>query len=229
MHKRTSFISIVFLIIISVRIIHGNEIHNAGKLTYNQNLLVKFADSFLGKRTYSKVVVKKRTFILDCVGFVSAVYYGIGIDIRKDFASYTGNGVSRLFHSLYDKGMIYRDRQPAVGDIIFWDYSWDKNNDGNTGKDRLTHAGIVMQIDSDGTIHYIHANYVYGIVIETMNLKYPSTFKNAYGKQINSILALGSSLKKHPLHWLSGDMWNAYGTVPGIKSAVKKRIKPLKK
>ena len=191
-------------------------------------MLVEFAHTFVGKKTYSKAVVRDRTFILDCIGLVSAVFYGIGIDIKKDFNKYSGNGVSRLFLSLDKKGMIYKNRLPAVGDVVFWDNSWDKNEDGKMGNDPLTHAGIVMKVDKDGTVHYIHANYVKGIVIETMNMKYPTTYKDASGKILNSILALGSSPKKHPVHWLSGDMWNAYGIVLENENSVKKPAKKKK-
>src|SRR5512138_2517929 len=90
----------------------------AKKNVSNQTRLVNFAKTFLGKKTYSKTIVRDRTFTLDCIGFVSAVYYGIGIDIKKDFVKYAGNEVSRLFQSLKFKKMIYRDRLPAVGDVI---------------------------------------------------------------------------------------------------------------
>jgi hypothetical protein len=191
----------------------GKEVIKKNKLTEKQNSLLIVANSLLGKKTYSKTIVNNKTFILDCIGLVSAVYYGIGIDIQKDFAKYSGNGVARLFSSLKDKNCIIKDKNPSIGDVIFWDNSWDKNGDGIMGNDQLTHAGIVINTDKDGTISYIHANYIYGIVIETMNLNEPTTFKDANGKTINSILALDATVKKHSLHWLSGDMWNAYGRV----------------
>ena len=179
-----------------------------------QDELLKTAFSLLGRKPGEVILMNDRSFTLDCIGTISAIYYGIGIDITKDFGKYEGNGVSRLYDSLSDRGLLHKNKTPEPGDIIFWDNTWDRNEDGIIGNDPLTHAGMVVKVDDDGTISYIHENYIFGIVIEVMNLLKPGIDKDETGKAINSALYASSSLYNHPAHWLSGDLWKEYGIIP---------------
>ncbi len=182
-----------------------------------QEKILDQAFALLGKKPNSTVIVKNKKFKLDCVGTVSAIFYSVGIDITKDFRKYRGNGVSRIYHSLKDKVSVYTDKWPKVGDIIFWENTWDRNNDGIIGNDPFTHAGIVVKVDDDGTIHYIHENYFLGVVVERMNLYKPNVYKDISGKIINSPMYTGSSIRNHPEKWLSGDLWKEFGGVIKVK------------
>lgn len=201
-----------FLFLLLTFILFSCNTFSDVKENYNQKekFLYSF-NHFVGKKTYDKVKVLDKYFTLDCIGTVLAIYYKMGIDIN--LSSYTGNGVARLFNYLKDNGKLYKNKIPKIGDFIFWDNTYDKNEDGILGNDNLTHCGIVVEIEKDGTIQYIHANYVYGIVIEQMNLNYPDIYKDEDGKKINSILALGASIKKHPHKWLSGNLFRSYGSI----------------
>jgi hypothetical protein len=53
-----------------------------------------------GKAYQSMAVVNGRTLALDCIGTLSAIFYGMKIDVTKDFSRYSGNGVSCLYQSL---------------------------------------------------------------------------------------------------------------------------------
>ena len=178
-----------------------------------QKRLEEAAQTFIGKKVNSKVSVNNKDFSLDCIGTVAALYYSIGYDIQKDSWNYSGNGVSRLYESLKDKGLLISDKTPEVGDIIFWDHTWDRNGDGIIGNDPLTHSGIVLKTEEDGTIHYLHANYYYRIVIEYMNLLRPDVYRDENGKTLNSPLFDGSNSRKHPPKWLAGDLWRDYGRI----------------
>ncbi len=178
-----------------------------------QKRLEEAAQTFIGKKVNSKVMVNDKDFSLDCIGTVAALYYSIGYDIQKDSWNYSGNGVSRLYESLSDKGLLTQDKTPEVGDIIFWDHTWDRNGDGVIGNDPLTHSGIVVKTEEDGTIHYLHANYYYGIVIEFMNLLHPDVYRDENGKTLNSPLFDGSNSRKHPPKWLAGDLWRDHGRI----------------
>ncbi len=179
--------------------------------------ILRQADELLGKKTYSKVFVNGKSFTLDCIGTIGAIYYSAGIDIRKYFGKYNGGGVERFYRTLKDNKSLFNDRRPEPGDVIFWDNTWDANENGKNGDDRLTHVGMVISVDDDGTINFIHANYVLGIVIEQMNLQKPAVYRDKNGKIINTPMYLNSSLKSHPEHWLSGDLFNRYGSVLRIK------------
>jgi hypothetical protein len=180
-------------------------------------IILDQADILIGKKPYEVVKVHNKTFKLDCIGTVSAIFYSAKIDIRKYFKKYKGNGVSRFYYTLKDIKTLHKENIPEVGDVIFWDNTWDRNEDKVIGNDPLTHTAVVVKIDDDGTIHYVHLNYVYGVVVEQMNLLNPTVYKDKNGKEINSPMYINSSLKKHPEHWLSGDLFKHFGGVLKVK------------
>ncbi len=187
----------------------------SAELTRDEKSVTASAEALLGQAPNARVTVNGKTFMLDCIGTVSAIYYRLSIDITKDFASLPGNGVRRLYESLRRRNAVHTDTYPRPGDVIFWDNTWDANSDGNRNNDPLTHAGIVLSVDEDGTVRYVHAHYRRGVVVEVMNLLDPVNNRTRDGKIINSPLALGSGISRrnNPERWLSGDLWNSFGDV----------------
>lgn len=175
------------------------------------------AYGLLGYKPDSTVYVRGKKFTLDCIGTVAAIFYGAGIDIMADAGKFYApgdNGVAMFYKSLKNKNGVYKSKYPKPGDVIFWDNTWDRNSNGRFGDDPLTHVGLVTKVDNDGTIHYIHDNYVYGIVVETMNLYRPKDIRDENGKIINSALYMNSSETKKLSHpWLSGDLFREFGGV----------------
>jgi len=138
-------------------------------LTATQEKVIEGSYWALGKR---QLKVRDKVFNLDCSGTVMAIYYYAGIDLSRDFAKYSGGGTERIFRYLEEKELLYDTEMPVPGDIIFWDNTYDKNGDGKRN-DKLTHVGIVVEVDEEGTITYLHEHYKKGIILETMNLKIP--------------------------------------------------------
>ncbi len=167
---------------------------------------------FLGKRYSEPVFVGNERINLDCIGLILAVYKSMGIDLSVDFNRHPGNGISRLYATLLERSLLHNGR-PAVGDIIFWDNTWDRSQDGNPGNNPLTHAGLVLTVEPDGQIYYVHANYVRGVVVEEMNLERPDVYRDQSGKVLNSILYYPATTTNHPENWLSGQLFNKYGRV----------------
>jgi len=173
----------------------------------------------LGQLPDARVNVNGRVFVLDCIGTVAAIYWRMNIDVQKDFALYSGNGVSRLYRSLASRDVVHVDSYPRPGDIVFWDNTWDANGDGNRTNDPLTHAGIVVAVDDDGTIQYIHAHLTRGVVIEVMNLLDPATAFDASGKRINNTMAIATtSGGPRPDRYVSGDVFRQFGDILGAAS-----------
>ncbi len=139
------------------------------ELTETQEKLIEGSHWALGK---SKLNVNGKAFNLDCSGTVMAIYYYAGIDLSRDFNKYSGGGTSRIYQYLDDKNLLYETKIPVPGDIIFWDNTYDYNGDG-LRNDLLTHMGIVVEIAEDGTVTYLHEHYKKGIILESMNLKFP--------------------------------------------------------
>lgn len=182
-----------------------------GRLAERERL-VNGALALLGQKPNAKVTVNGRTFILDCIGTVSAAYWSESYDIQRDFAKYPGNGVNRLYLSARDWAALHELREPKLGDIIFWSNTYDRNENGTLYDDGLTHAGIVVKVENDGTVHYLHESYSRGVVIAYFNLLHPSEPRSPEGKIWNSPMYLGSNYDKatNPPHWLSGDLWSAF-------------------
>jgi hypothetical protein len=77
---------------------------------------------------------------------------------------------------------------------------------------------VVLAVDDDGTIHYVHENLFKGVMIEVMNLLQPAVARDANGKRLNSGLAITAKARgPKPKHWLSGDVFNTFGDVLRIK------------
>jgi hypothetical protein len=186
----------------------------ARPLSEEEKSVIASAQTLIGRAPESKVVVNGRSFTLDCIGTVAAIYFKLGIDITKDFPRYSGNGVNRFYESLKARNALHRDEIPRPGDAIVWDNTWDANNDGKLDNDPHTHAAVVVAVEEDGTIHYVHEHVSRGVIVEVMNLKRPGDYQDEKGKLINSPLALVTGTGRgRPEHWLSGDLLNGFGDV----------------
>lgn len=171
------------------------------------------ARALLGQKPYARVVVRGRVFELDCIGTVSAAWWGAGWDIQRDFPKYSGNGVKRLYDSLKAWGAAGVGRRPKPGDFIFWEDTYDRNGNGKLYDDGITHAGIVVSTDADGTVEYLHLSYSRGVVLAFCNLDHPDRGFGPGGKIWNSPMFQGSGYNnpKNPPKWLSGALWEAFG------------------
>jgi hypothetical protein len=175
-----------------------------------QQDLVGAANQLLGRQ---ELVVRGRRFNMDCTGVVLAIYYSAGLDLSRDLERYSGNGVARLFKSLEARDLLYRTRDPAPGDIIFWDNTYDRNGDGRMN-DTLTHTGMVVNTYPDGRVEYIHLNYRRGIILENMNLHHPDAYlETRSGKVtiVNSPMRMKEAGQPHPEKWLASQLYRVFG------------------
>jgi hypothetical protein len=187
--------------------------------TADELAVIASAKTLLGKPPNANVTINGRAFTLDCIGTVCAAFYGVSLDVAKDFDYYTGDGVNRLYMTLMERNALHNDKYPRPGDVVIWDNTWDVKGDGDRIHDPRTHAGIVMAVDADGTIYYLHENLYKGVVIETMNLLRPADAWDEQGKRMNSGMAIASKPGgPRPEHSLSGDVFDCFGDVLGQKS-----------
>ncbi len=189
-----------------------------GELTGLQENVLSAAHRLLGTAPNATVTVRGKTYVCDCIGSVGAIFYDAGIDIFGDLGPSRGGdgGVDAFYRILEAEDVLHTNRLPAVGDVIFWDNTYDRNSDGIIGNDPNTHVGIVVQVEKDGTIHYLHENQFTGIVVERMNLYQPDVHRDPItGKLLNSPMFDGSyeGNPNNPEHWLAGDLWKEFGGV----------------
>ena len=164
----------------------------------------------MGKR---ELIIRGKRFNMDCTGTILAIYYYAGIDLARDFNKHTGNGVTRLYKSLEAQGLLYDTRYPVTGDIIFWDNTYDRNEDGQWNYP-LTHVGMVMSVSAEGDVEYVHLNYRRGIITENMNLRQPQIHQRMEKGQmriVNSPIRMKQAGRSHPENWLSGQLFRIFG------------------
>ena len=172
--------------------------------------LAEGARSILGRK---QLVVRGRRFNMDCTGVVLAIYWYAGIDLARDFSRFSGNGVSRIYATLERENLLYSTTMPLVGDIIFWDNTYDEKQNPLMD-DPLSHVGMVLETGDDGTISYVHYHITRGITIDYMNLRNPDVqSRTDFGRVrvINSPLRLAVRGQPHAAKWLSGQLYRALG------------------
>lgn len=165
------------------------EAYGLSPITEPQRLIAEGGASLVGMKTLS---VNGVTYPNDCTGLVRAAYAFASIDLARDFGRYAGNGVRRLYETLKGESLLYAVRYPMPGDLIFWDNTYDANGNG-IADDELTHAGVVISVEADGSIRYLHYNYKSGPVIERMNLTRPELGSGDDGLPVNSALRMKDS------------------------------------
>ncbi len=159
--------------------------------------------------------VKGKSFTSDCIGFVRYVYYSAGIDISHIYDGGRG-GVSSFYKGIEKRGWIYNEFSPRIGDLIFFDNTYDANRNRKWDDD-LTHIGIISGFGKHGTIFYIH--YASGRVKEDrINLNYPNThaFRQKDGKLyiINSHLRINRGEGYSKKEYLSSSFFRCFARIP---------------
>jgi hypothetical protein len=95
------------------------------------------------------------------------------------------NGVHILHQFVQRVGATHQNPEPAVGDLVFFHNTYDRNRDAATN-DLWTHIGIVTGMDRDQTVTFHH--YLNGRVRKSvMNLRHPYQHQRN-GKIINTYL-----------------------------------------
>lgn len=181
----------------------------AGALSERQILLVQAAREIVETQS---TIVGETTFSYDCSGTILTVYAHAGIYLIDLFGNYTGNGVARLHGIAADYKVLHVRNLPEPGDVIFWDNTYDRNQDGSWN-DPLTHAGLVMSVADDGTVEFLHHNYRRGIVTATMNLLKPDIYQNDEGGELNSPMRMASQRSANPDLWLSSHLFREFASM----------------
>lgn len=153
--------------------------------------------------------VEDHSYPLDCTGTVLAAYEIAGAGLIDAFRAVGGGGVTRLYTIAEERGVFFRSGTPEPGDVLFWDNTYDSNEDGRFN-DPLTHAGIVLAVEDSGTIEYLHHNYRRGIVVERMNLSRPDVYLDDDGTLVNSPMRMASHRYMNPDAWLASHLFRGY-------------------
>lgn len=162
------------------------------------------AKGFVGHRS---VVVDGERYRFDCSGITRGIYARAGFPLGGTPSFRGENDVSVLYRYVRENGSLRRS-DPLVGDLVFFDDTYDKNNDG-VRNDPLTHVGVVEDVLSDGTVVFVH-HAAGGILRYRMNLAHPAVRRDDSKRTLNHYLRRAE--RGQPAK-TTAQLFVAYGTV----------------
>lgn len=139
----------------------------------------------------------------DCSGYASAALSLCGVAADGTVAT------------LYDRALAndaLRWSDPRPGDLVFFDDTHDRDDDGGGG-DALTHVGIVVDVDPDGVAYFLQAGTRRGRTNGAIDVERPSMHRDADGKVINSYLRTPKPWDTPDTAYLAGELWAGFGRV----------------
>ncbi|MBK9648710.1 MAG: CHAP domain-containing protein [Deltaproteobacteria bacterium] len=158
--------------------------------------VAKAAAHYIGK---TSLTCNGKNYRYDCSGFVNVSYARAGYDLGL-------LNTAALYDLAKEEDLYHRRRRPLVGDVVFFDNTYDRNGNGKLD-DPLSHVAIVESIDDDGTITLIHKGSSKGVVRIVMNLEHPEEARSPEGKVWNSHLRGKSSKDPRGTEYLTGQLW----------------------
>ena len=138
----------------------------------------------------------------DCSGFVEAATHRAGAPLR--------GSTRQIWQASIARGWVHHRRRPRIGDLAFFDDTWDRNGNGRADDD-LTHIAIVIDVQPDGTIVMAHAGSSRGRSTLRMNLFRPGVTA-ADDRTLNDHLRRASA-GRAPVPTLAGELWRGFATL----------------
>ncbi len=140
----------------------------------------------------------------DCSGFVCAAAERAGWDLRGNTRS--------LWELAESVGGIHRRKEPDIGDLAFFDNTYDRNQNGKLDDD-LTHVAVVIAVEPDGTVVLAHAGTSSGRTALRMNLRHPTQRHDDAGREINGLLRRERTGDRPGTPYLAGECWRGFATL----------------
>lgn len=145
-----------------------------------------------------------REFRTDCSGFVCAVMDRAGVALQGNTRSMWGRAL--------DLGAVHHRDRPQLGDLVFFDNTYDRNGNARLDDD-LTHIGVVMAVEPNGTVVMANAGVGPGKAEYRLNLRTPGERTDADGNELNSWLRRKASSDRPGTRYLAGELWRGFATV----------------
>ncbi len=151
----------------------------------------------------------------DCSAFVHSLYLALGYNLLDRSPGLSHLNRTFLIHQyLVDHGTITTESPPQLGDLVFFDDTYRPRNRPKLEGNPLTHVGIVVQVDTDHTAHFLHGGNSSGRIRRAyINLKHPSSYQDGKGKILNSFLIRRSYDANNRL---TAQRFNSFGRIIGV-------------
>ncbi len=198
--------------------------HKLSDLAYNITLpeaerenIAKFAKTFEDKN-----MPESKKWNKYASGFVKMVFLNKRVDLtdvenKKDDSGKWLSTTEMIYNYVNTNGKLYKEN-PKVGDIVFFDNTFDKDKDKEFN-DKLTSIGVVVEIDNEGTIYFLYKTSK-GVKLRMMNLKHPEQeeIKNKnITKTINSKMRWLNKKEKedenNKKYELASQLLNSFGSI----------------
>ncbi|MEO1266818.1 MAG: hypothetical protein AAFX99_01905 [Myxococcota bacterium] len=143
--------------------------------------------------------------------YVMAVYRINGIDLGIKPGD---NAIAEIYNTVKEQGSIYHATRPAVGDLVFFHNTFDRNTD-NRNNDWYTHIGLIERVEKDGTIYVLSYldSEVQSVVI---NLEHPKMAKDdRSGKAWNAKLRARTANDPPFTQYMGGELFAGFGNILG--------------
>jgi len=174
----------------------------------SRSAIARTAAKLVGARTIES---NGRRIAYDCAGVTRAVFLRHGIDLYdSEPIDPHANGVRIIHAHIKEQGTFHQGPVAHLGDLVFFDNTWDYNGDGKAN-DPLTHVGIVERQEPDGTVVFI--SRVAGAVERYhMNLTLPHIHKTADGRILNDYLRRKNVRDSDNTSYLTGQLFAQFGS-----------------
>jgi len=172
--------------------------------------VARAARGYVGKRA---LLVGNQKLPFDCSGLARASYLQLGIDLTAIDPIPDENAVTTIYRYVKRNGILYRSGTPTIGDLVFFNDTFDRNSNGQRD-DPLTHVAVVEAVEPDGTVVIVH-RVTNGILRYRMNLQHPDLIRDPLSKKrINHFLRKAGNGKSSRT---TAQLFAGFGTV--IRSA----------
>jgi hypothetical protein len=177
--------------------------------TEKQPAIAHTASRLVGART---IHTANRFISYDCAGVTRAIYLSHGIDLYEGGEQKAhANGVRLIYEHVRAYGRIHHGPTVRPGDLVFFDNTWDVNEDG-IPNDPLTHVGIVEAVEENGTVVFI-SRVSNAIERYRMNLREPNAIRASDGRPLNNYLRRKKSADSLATGYLTGQLFAGFGTL----------------
>lgn len=140
--------------------------------------IVRRADSYVGLASLAGV---SRGVPDDCTGLARLAY--AGADLLGHEARLGDDGVTAMYRHARALGALHRT-PPRPGDLVFFR---DTTSRGAPDDGALTHVGVVVSVDENGTIAFVHRTNE-GVRKARMTLREPHRHAGPNGAVLNDYL-----------------------------------------
>ncbi|MCB9665931.1 MAG: hypothetical protein H6732_17630 [Alphaproteobacteria bacterium] len=141
----------------------------------------------------------------DCSGFVCAAGQASGMALPSSTAA--------LWELAERADAVHRRRDPALGDLAFFDDTWDRNRNHRLD-DPLSHVGVVVGLLPDGTVEVAHVSSSKGRTLLHLNLHRPHDHADEEGRVLNDWLRVRTAKDPRGTRYLAGELWRGWATLP---------------